>query len=364
MTVCKLGVKVQTPACFTALVALRAKQGELDALDQVTDREQLRHVQPLINLDGRPSSPATQLRRIETIARAHHRLDRHIMVDATDVYPTTGFGWAGPLGELVDRLSGPGDLFDFDSPVPFIPVVRDNAPDDLTVYLGRLCDEIGIGAALRIHAAQADRSKIARVLDQLQVDVWLLDVIVDLQYIDRLPREAVERVFAVLDILSDFGPVRSISLLSGSVPSALGRRALWHKPRYEELVWHEIIDSGAKHVRFGDYGVVHPFAGSGYRSKHVSIKYSYASGWIYGRERITEDERAFTQESSRGYTLRLVCQQLVEDENFAGPDFSWGDHQFAEAARGGGSGLGSTSKPIAFATSHHLAYLATLEPAA
>lgn len=357
-----------TPGGFATLIALRAKQGELDALDNVTVGEQLRRVQPLVVIGADSSSPASLLQRIELVARAHHRLGRPIMVDASEAYRRTSFGAAGLLGELVDRLSGPRTLFDGDDPVPFVPVVRDNAADELATYTGRLCDETGIGAALRIHATTGvDRSNIARVIDRLGVDVRLLDIIVDLRYIDRFGSEHVERVLAVLDLVSDVGPARSVALLSGSVPATLKRTALWRQSRYEELVWREVIASGAEHVRFGDYGVVHPFPANGRRSKHVTIKYACTNGWIFGRERMTEDECVSDDEeveNSRAYTFRLVCRRLVDDENFAGPDFSWGDHRLAEAARGSGSGLGSTSKPIAFATSHHLAYLAGFGAAA
>lgn len=51
-------------------------------------------------------------------------------------------------------------------------------------------------------------------------------------------------------------------------------------------------------------------------------------------------------------------RHLIESDNFAGPNFSWGDREIHEAATGRSRGFGDSSKPVALATSHHLAYLA------
>lgn len=345
------------PKGFTALIALRAKQGEFDALTNTTDGDLWEHVQPLIDLDA-GTAPATQLNRVESIARQLARLGRHIMVDASGLRSSTGFGPSGPLGSLVDRLSGPVDLLDEEFPVPIIPVVRDDASDSLAASIARLSDETGIGMALRIRAATADPPAVARLVEVATIGSRPLDVIIDRRYVDRMHPEHAERVLAILEFISGIGTVRSVAVLSGSVPSALKQTALWQQPRYEELLWREITRLGGEHVRFGDYGVVHPIPGDGHPSKHVSVKYACANGWLFSRERIAE--RA---EAGRADTLRRACQHLVDDENFAGPRFSWGDHQLSDAARGSASGLGSTSKPIAFSTSHHLAYLASLAAA-
>ncbi|WP_027930034.1 beta family protein [Amycolatopsis thermoflava] len=342
---------------FTVLVALRAKEGEFEALRRIEGARQLTHVQPLIDFDAFTSSPAAQLSRIEAVARALHRFGRHLMVDAAEIREPSRFGLAGPLGELANRLSDPVDLLDGDYPVPFIPVVRDDTPDEAVTNLGRLADEIGIGAAVRIHVPLRDRSSVARLVDRLRIDVGLVDVIVDLRYVDQVAPQRVEQVRAVLDLVRVVGPVRSTVLLSGSIPRTLNRTDLWQQPRYEEQLWNEVVAAGAGDLRFGDYGVVHPIAGPGFRSKHVAVKYSCPAGWVYSRQRLTEDEHSGA-DSSLAYTLRRTCRRLVTSEHFAGPRFSWGDREVAAAADGRGNGLGRRSKPVAIATSHHLAYLA------
>ncbi|AIJ23861.1 hypothetical protein AMETH_3769 [Amycolatopsis methanolica 239] len=89
----------------------------------------------------------------------------------------------------------------------------------------------------------------------------------------------------------------------------------------------------------------------------MAVKYSCPAGWVYSRDRLTEDEHSGA-DSSPAHTLRRTCRRLVTSQHFAGPRFSWGDREVAAAADGRGNGLGRRSKPVTIATSHHLAYLA------
>lgn len=93
------------------------------------------------------------------------------------------------------------------------------------------------------------------------------------------------------------------------------------------------------------------------RIDHVAMKYTCPDHWLYSRERMPEpDDRA--ADSPRAGAFRIVCRRLIESDNFAGPGFSWGDREIHEAATGRGRGFGDSSKPVALAISHHLAYLA------
>jgi hypothetical protein len=76
----------------------------------------------------------------------------------------------------------------------------------------------------------------------------------------------------------------------------------------------------------------------------------------FGRDRMKDV-------SGRGDALAVVCRHLVESDSFSGPEFSWGDGQIASGAVGLGKSMGSTSKPAAIGTSHHPAYLTSLQAA-
>lgn len=350
---------------FSSLVALRAKQGEFTALNTLDQMEHLRHVQPLLELDEASSmSPANQLEEVEAVARKLHQLDRSIMIDGFNIAGVHGLrsGAVDTLSELADRLVNPADLLDDRYPVPFIPVVRCDATDAEVAACGRLCHELGRGGALRARLTTADHATIERLVHLLRVETTEIDLIIDLEYVPTVTPRLVEHVATTANAISRLGPFRTMSLLSGSIPPQLERISTWEQPRVEEHLWRSLVDGDFPGLRLGDYGVVHPLTRAGYRSKHVSVKYTCLDHWLYSRERVQEADGEVHQrstESPRARTFRAVCRNLVDSDSFAGFDFSWGDREILSAAEGRGEGLGGTSKPVAVATSHHLAYLAS-----
>src|SRR4051794_3529550 len=110
---------------FGALVALRAKRGEFEALNALPDG---RVVQPLLELDGDKESPESEIRQLVKVARKLHQFGRLIMVDAGDLKAVSTIGGEQPggLAELADSLQAVG-LLDPEQ-IPFIPVARSGLP--------------------------------------------------------------------------------------------------------------------------------------------------------------------------------------------------------------------------------------------
>ena len=335
---------------FDTLVALRAKLGELWALEAVRDAH---GVQPLLQVDGTNEG---QLDKAEKIARRLYSLGRLIMVDASEAPGALTFGGEdrGGLGALADRLSGEDGLFG--DQIPFVPVARGDLPASRIGWIGRLGSELGAGGAIRVGAAWATAEDVGRVVELLELEVGQVDLIVDLEYVDSSSPQLVEWALGRFAALESLGGFRSMTILSGSVPSTLDQTSLWERPRFEEEIWRGVVEGGSREIRLGDYGVVHPGAGAPFASKHVNLKYSCADHWLFVRERMSG-------EMGRGPTLRVVCNDLVQSGSFSGAQYSWGDGEIASAADGRGRSLGSTSKPVAIGTSHHLAYLASLSAA-
>ncbi|MEU0091844.1 hypothetical protein [Kribbella sp. NPDC006257] len=335
---------------FDALVALRAKQGELWAVEALRE---VGRVQPLLQFDGDVDG---QLQNVEKVARKLHALGRLVMVDA--VGPPGSLTFAGEdrggLGALADRLSGEDELFG--GQIPFVPVARGDLPASRIGWIGRLGSELGAGGAIRVGAAWATAEDVGRVVDLLELEVGQVDLIVDLEYVDSCSPQLVEWALGSFAALEALGAFRSMTILSGSVPSALDQTSLWERPRFEEEIWRGVVEGGGREIRLGDYGVVHPGVGAQFPSKHVTLKYTCSDHWLFVRERMSG-------EMGRGPTLRVVCSDLVQSGSFSGAQYSWGDGEIASAADGRGSSLGSTSKPVAIGTSHHLAYLASLSAA-
>ncbi len=344
-------------ADFSSLVALRTKQGELDALDAWDREEQIHLVQPLLELDPN-SSPRSQLDRVEEIARKLHAHGRHLLIDASDVAHQDNFGGgpAGAFGELADRLGTPPTLFD-DYLVPFEPVIRNEAhAGELSVY-GNLCEELGLGGAIRVRPAEDIGEQLDHLLEQLPLNNSDLDIILDLRHVPEITGQLTEWVAAAVRVIDRAGPFRSMTLLSGSIPGSLSSSSIWEQPRVEEDLWNLLHAEGVTHLRLGDYGVVHPGSSRGFRSKHVNLKYSSSGRWVYSREPVDEvaDD---PEESARASALRAICANLTDSEHFSGPEFSWGDREISTASEDQGPKWGRTSRSVALATSHHLAYLA------
>ncbi|TWG07639.1 beta family protein [Saccharopolyspora dendranthemae] len=347
---------------FSALVALRAKRGELTALRRWNRTSQIRRVQPLLELVP-GSSPHSQLGKVDEVARSLHAAGRHLMIDATEVahMPSFGSGPAGALRTLADRLDGPVDLLD-SYPVPFEPVIRSDVEADVLSACRNLSEEMGLGGAIRMRPAEFTRARLSELLERTRLDNAELDLIIDLQYVPENSPRLQELAGKALRIVAEFGPFRSTTLLAGSIPRMLNRTSTWEEPRVEEELWRQLRDETAVDVQLGDYGVVHPIPGKGYRSKHVSLKYSCNKSWMYSREPTGQTPEDAT-ESVRASTLRSICRELVHSGRFSGPEFSWGDEEIAAAFNNDTSAWGATSRPVALGTSHHLAYLANTSEA-
>lgn len=333
---------------FRTLVALRSKQGELDALKNMSHDL---GVQPLLVMEvDEDKSPHGMLARVEGAVRRLHALGRTVMTDVNTIHSNSErFEW---LEQLADRLHAPEGELPLD-PVPFIPVVRPGDEQNLD-RLRTFAEEFGCGCALRIDPASS-AARVSRLVESLNVAD--IDLIVDLGYIPARSERLTDMTLSALDAIVSQGTFRSTTLLGGSIPKSLTETAVWEQPRHEEEIWRAAAAAGFDSLRFGDYGVVHPIAERGIRrSKHVSLKYSCADHWLYVREPI----RIVNKEHFVAEAIGAASQSLVESGSFAGPSFSWGDRGFARVAAGDRSGYGSKTKVVALSTSHHLSYLSGL----
>ena len=337
---------------FRALVVLRAKRGELDALAALD----LDHgVQPVLSLGHNGTSSVDNLvDRVVEVTRSTYRLGRLMMLDATNMATAAGFDGAGAvLDHLAQRLSEPVDLLDLD-PVPFIPVTHSAADERTLAATGRLARDLGHGCGLRVPMISATPETVIAAVERLGTRPSDLDLLVDLSYIAGIDAGRVDDVASLVEGLGGVGPFRSRTILSGSVPRTLSQLHRWEQQRFEEDLWRSLVAGGLDDLRLGDYGVAHPvWDPRGYPTNHINLKYTCGDHWLYLRERVLE---ADDESSGTTRTVRLVSRNLVASDSFYGSDYSWGDKRFTEAASGRSRAL-SRTKIVSFATSHHLAYL-------
>jgi hypothetical protein len=342
---------VETTGDFRTLIALRSKQGELEALNTL---QYDLGVQPLLVLevdDGR--SPDRMLTRVEYAARRLHSLGRVVMVDVNTLHSNQQrFDW---LEQLADRLNAPEGELPLD-PVPYIPVAR--ADDHRHLHrLRALAEEFGHGCAVRVDPAVSSADDVTRLAEDLKIAD--IDLIIDLSYVPMRSERLTDSALSMLGGLDGLR-LRSTTLLGGSIPKSLDATSVWEQPRHEEAAWRTVVEAGFASVQFGDYGIVHPLTEPGIRrSNHVSVKYSCADHWLFVRQpiRIVNNERLVAE------AVGEAGQSLVGSGSFAGAGFSWGDRGFATVASGSVRGYGSKTKVVALSTSHHLSYMAGLAAA-
>ncbi|GGM43868.1 hypothetical protein GCM10012275_13600 [Longimycelium tulufanense] len=357
-----MGEERAGPGSFRALAVLRAKEGELTALRQLRSgrfRQQFHAVQPLLRMDpGRPVD-GDHIDDLAGCAAAHALGGRPVMIDASDLDDpaATMRTFRDKMGMLPDSCR-------------FIPVVRATDPRSYVDLLGALADECDCGAALRYvveHTPPGDiTAAITAAIAALRHEREAIDLIIDVGYLPnrRTARQRAEQVTALVSSHPCLQGYRTTSVVAGSVPKSLRHVGRLRQVRHEEELWRGVATgSTRKDLRFGDFGVVHPVPPkrSGGRFTHSTLRYAVNGFWLFFRQSIEDhlDEATACGEDGRTHTFRLISRELVADtEEYFGPTFSWGDHQLASSANGNGEKLGTTSTPVAFATSHHLAYLA------
>jgi hypothetical protein len=112
-----------------------------------------------------------------------------------------------------------------------------------------------------------------------------------------------------------------------------------------------VRESGAEDIGYGDYGVTHPKTPK--PSRYMRNPNPYLCYTVPGKTVVLRRRLAAGEKAADGFTD--LAEELVERPDFAGPAYSWGDHELAECRRG--PRFGSVSKWVAIATSHHIEHV-------
>jgi hypothetical protein len=248
----------------------------------------------------------------------------------------------------------------------FVPVLRvghGGASVDL-VRDAALSD--GRGAALRypllqlaLPEGQTAERLVKEALTTVAMEPSGSDLIIDLDFLSPDEELHAEDVAPALKELIGVGPWRSVVLLGTSMHRTLGggvvgEGTLGRLPRREWDLWMALRATGMDRMpTFGDYAVQHPKppmdGESGGPSLRANIRYTIDDATLVPRAVgpvITEGAQQYVE----------LCRQLVEQLEFAGRDFTWGDLQIAECADGIGD-PGNQTKWRGAGTSHHLRHV-------
>jgi hypothetical protein len=349
------------------VAALQTKPGELSALRHARP-ETRTHITPLVEVLG-PRSAGTE-------PYTNKRVDGWVKKVANTVGPIPIFldrirlapnhRTATPQGNkpVLSAIYGSARA----RGISFVPVLRLN---DLPATLSQIGDAAlsdGRGVALRIPllgTLSADgrdtQTLIKEALDIVQVDIPGADLLLDLHEINDESEIDVDFLAPMIDDLVTIGSWRSVVLLGTTMPRSLGggivvAGTVGRLPRKEWLIWSALRSSQiARLPTYGDYAIQHPdppldtTEGQLPLGMRGAIRYTHEAVTVIPRAKAPRHEEGREQ-------YRQLCQVLVQQPEFAGRDFTWGDQQIADCAEGT-TDPGWEDHWRGVGTSHHFRYV-------
>lgn len=351
----------------TPVLALKSKDGELDAVREtevpgapVTVMVEL--------LDGALTNES-RIKRLADIGAVAVVAGRPLWVDIRWLSANVRLAARAehPLEHLDSRIDDvledrrERDLWNAGTPA-LVPVIPAAATERDLVAVRRLLEHSRREVVLR---SRGDRAHLLDEIDRVQgaakLDDSDLHLLLDEGYVAQLDPRQARRLADTVTAVAGRHRLASIGLLAGSTPRERNNYETHLRERVEvelcELVRHQ---SGFR-LRYGDYGVVHPVprapGGRGrYPNPYIHYTVPGRSLSIARRNLKRRKNGSVPPGSAQEYFLE-VADELVRHEEFAGPDFSWGDRQLFHCRYQDSPTVGSSPKWIALGTSHHLAHL-------
>ena len=326
------------------VAALQNKPGELAALRWAED-ETWRHLTPLIEVLG-PKAPGPQpftQKRVDgwvkKVAEVVGR--RPVFLDLLRLAPNhlteTDGQSQGVLGVIhaIARKRG----------IPFVPVLR---LGDVPATLAQIADSAacdGRGVALRVPLlgtvspdGRSTQALVQEALDAVGVEVGGADVLIDLREISQDREIDVDMLASMVDDLAAIGPEE--------------RRAPWHDDAALAWWWGGGRRDSWPVAPQGVAGLVGaPYltgrsapdlrrlrrpasrATPGRRGRTTPLGTRGAIRYTHQTVTVIPGAKAPRHEEGREQ-YRQLCRLLVEQPEFAGRHYTWGDRQIADCAEG------------------------------
>jgi hypothetical protein len=202
---------------------------------------------------------------------------------------------------------------------------------------------------------------VKEALDAVEVDVTGGDLLMDLREIPEDAEIDAEDLTPMIDDLVAVGPWRNVVLLGTTMPRSLGggiveAGTVGRLARKEWLLWLALRQSGVSRLpTYGDYAVQHPeppldvTEGQLPLGMRGAIRYTHETVTVIPRAKAPRHEEGREQ-------YRQLCRVLVDQPEFAGRAYTWGDRQVAECADGSRE-PGWEDHWRGAGTSHHLRFV-------
>ncbi len=345
---------------------LQSQPGERDALARATP-DTWEHMTPLIEILGpkeKKTKPFTHDRVRAWVKKVADAVGDHAcFVDTLRFRATDRAEADGGLSPVLEAIYAQARK----RGMQFVPVLRlsDSKPTVKQIREAAECD--GRGVAIRypiLVAASVDgrgpQTLLKEALDSVGVDVVGADLVLDLGFLQ--PDVDVDPAYLQSDVeeLLAVGDWRSVVLVGTAMHRSLGggvvdEGTVGRLPRREWDLWLELRARRPERIpTYGDYAIQHPDppwegeeSGPGMRA---NIRYTLDDVTVVPRG-------TGPVVSGRGAEqYRDLCQEVMAEPKFAGPDYTWGDRIIFECAHGLGS-PGNQNLWRGAGTSHHLRHV-------
>lgn len=265
----------------------------------------------------------------------------------------------GPIARLSESLGLRGVLM--------CPVVRCSDPSDVLVEAARASGDHGRGACLRVSVASdsavglPSHGQIGALLKVLSLDPEEIDLLIDAGPVDSMMTmdRLADRALAALAALSPWC-WRNACVAAGAFPvnlTGFPRGQATPVARRDVQLWRRVLSAyRGQPPDFGDFGVTHPRMPVKSRgTPDPNMRYTTSDDWqvyVYPRVRAGNDD------------FFLLSADLVDSSHWpaTGARTSWGDARLKECATRQRSKAGGGTEWRAWATSHHLAVVASSLP--
>ncbi|WP_410665049.1 beta family protein [Amycolatopsis sp. lyj-84] len=344
------------------LVAVKAKLGELNALSNLRSRQdaQVRVMVELLDSVKPTGRILPALVRAAVLAASHGRT---LWLDTT---------WLGTESPLARQ---PGGVFEFlDNAIESAalrehglfapdaaylePVLAVDATEDDLRRVRLLLEHKDRDIAIRItrpgSRPQELLDRIGSIMKSTGTRPGHVHAILDIGFLETVRPGQTAATAETASAISELLGPGATTLLAGSIPAIRTTYTTTARDRPEVVLWDEVRHARASDVNYGDYGVTHPrppkSEGSP-RTPFPYLCYTVPRKTVMLRRKVEKDDvpaDLFTD----------LAEELVKRDDFAGPDYSWGDRELSRCRRAGGSTAGSVPRWVAMATSHHLEHVA------
>lgn len=346
------------------LVTVKCKLGELDALCRLPATHDA-HVRLMVELLDSATPGGRLLPALVRAAVSVANVRRTLWLDTTWLTAASPLaGLPGGVFEYLDEMIESALLEELglmaDGLPGLVPVIAGNAPDEVLRRVRLLVEHRERDLVIRFRRplpASELVNRIRAVMGLTGTRVEHVHVVLDVGFVEevRTPKVAAvaEAAAAVHDVL---GP-GSATLLAGSIPADRTTYATTTRDRPEVFLWGEVCRRVGM-IGYGDYGVTHPVPKSGEnaRSPYPYLCYTVPRRTVILRRRLEKGDVPAKRFAD-------LAEELVERDDFAGPDFSWGDRELTLCRPSGGRTAGSVSRWVSMATSHHLEHVSRRAPA-